>query len=164
MNETKDGRGAEGPPAGDRTRNRAGARFSAPVTEAAAQARSVGRPSVVEPFRLQLGALLEAHPKMKTAEVLHRMRQAGYSGGKSVLYEMVRSLRNRDLPLLATFSEFPGILSRHDFGAVAIHYSTGRKERIRFFVSRLGFSRYLDVRLIGDHGIESLVRALLAGF
>jgi hypothetical protein len=77
---------------------------------------------------------------------------------------MVRSLRSHDLPPLATFADFPGILSQHDFGAVAIHYTTGKKERIRFFVSRLEFSRYLDVRLIGDHAIESLVRALLAGF
>ena len=119
---------------------------------------------MVEPYRFQLGALLEADPRMKTVEVLHRMRQAGYSGGKSVLYEMVRSLRNRDLAPLATFADLPGIVSQHDFGAVAIHYTTGKKERIRFFVSRLEFSRYLDVRLIGDHGIESLVRALLAGF
>src|SRR5712691_10907838 len=127
MNESKDDRKAGGTLASDLSRNRTGTRPDRPVSEAAGQARSVGRPSVVEPFRVQLGALLEAHPRMKTAEVLHRMRQAGYSGGKSVLYEMVRSLRNRDLAPLATFADLPGIVSQHDFGAVAIHYTTGKK-------------------------------------
>ena len=119
---------------------------------------------MVEPYRFQLGALLEADPRMKTVEVLHRMRQAGYTGGKSVLYEMVRSLRSRDVPPLSAFEDLPGVLSHHDFGTVVVAYTTGGRERIRFFASRLKYSRYLDVRITGYDGIEALVRSLLAGF
>jgi transposase len=126
--------------------------------------RGVGRPSVVEPFRLQLAALLEVEPRTRTVEILHRMRQAGYAGGKSVLYEMVRLLRPRDLPALSAFEGLPGVLSQHDFGAVVITYPTGRRERVHYFVSRLRYSRYLDVRLVRNDGIEPLIRSLLAGF
>ncbi len=126
--------------------------------------RGIGRPSVVESFRPQLGALLQADPRMKTIEILQRMRQAGYAGGKSALYEMVRSLRTRNVSPLGALENLPGVLSQHDFGAVVITYPAGRRERIRFFASRLKYSRYLDVRLIRDDGIEALIRSLLAGF
>src|SRR5262245_13029066 len=144
--------------------DRSEAPIDAPQEKAVAHGRGVGRPSVVAPFRLLLGSILQADPHIKSAEILQRMRQAGYTGGKSVLYDTVRSIRSRDLPPLATFESLPGVLSQHDFGAVAIAYTTGRRERIRFFASRLKYSRYLDVRLMSDDGIESLIRSLLAGF
>src|SRR5262245_35227191 len=142
----------------------AGALSDAPQEVAAEQGRGVGRPSVVAPFRLLLGMLLQGDPRMKSVEILQRMREAGYTGGKSVLYEAVRSIRSSDVPPLATFETLPGVLSQHDFGAVAVTYTTGRRERIRFFASRLKYSRYLDVRLMKDGGIESLIRSLLAAF
>jgi transposase len=129
-----------------------------------ARQRGVGRPSVVEPLRAQLAALLEAEPRLKTVEVLHRMRQQGYAGGKSVLYEMVRALRPRDVPLLVRFEGLPGEFSQHDFGEVHVRYLSGGGELIHFFASRLKYSRWVDVRLVQDERVESLIRSLLAGF
>jgi hypothetical protein len=84
------------------------------------QQRQIGHPSVVEPFGAPLAALLEAEPRLKTVEVLHRMRQQGYSGGKSVLYERVRALRPREVSPLVRFEGLPGEFSQHDFGAASM--------------------------------------------
>jgi transposase len=131
---------------------------------ASVRQQGVGRPSVVEAFRSRITTLLEADPSLKTADVLRRMRRAGYGGGKSALYEMVRVLRPHGVSPLSHLTHLPGLFSQHDFGEVRVRYLTGRGERIHFFVSRLKYSRWIDVRLMEDRRIESLVRSLLGGF
>ena len=103
-------------------------------------------------------------PDLPTLEVLHRARQAGYAGGKSALYELVRELRpTRTMPMVR-FEGLPGEFSQHDFGVVDVRYVSGSEERITFFASRLKYSRWAAVRITADQRVESLVRALLASF
>ena len=129
-----------------------------------ARARSVGRPSVAEPFRERVAAVLAAEPALPTMEILHRLRGQGYAGGKSALYELVCELRPRLSTPLVRFEGVAGEFSQHDFGQVEVRYLDGTHERIHFFVSRLKYSRWVDVRVVEDEGVESLVRSLLAGF
>ena len=55
--------------------------------------RGVGRPSTVAAFAPQISQWLHAEPPISGAEVRRRARLAGYRGGKSALYELVRRLR-----------------------------------------------------------------------
>src|SRR5205814_503666 len=126
--------------------------------------RGVGRPSVVEPWRARLVAVLAAEPALPTMEILHRLRGLGYAGGKSALYELVCELRPRLTTPLVRFEGVAGEFSQHDFGQVEVRYLDGTHERIHFFVSRLKYSRWVDVRLVGNEGVEPLVRSLLGGF
>ena len=129
-----------------------------------AEASLVGRPSVVERFREPLVALLATEPALPTVEILHRMRQAGYTGGKTALYELVRSLRPKDTAPLVRFEGLPGEFSQHDFGEVQVRYLDGSTEKIHFFASRLKYSRWMDVRIVPDQKVEALVRSLILGF
>lgn len=135
-----------------------------PSDVASARERGVGRPSIVDPFHAQLVAVLEAEPKLATVEILHRLRGQGYRGAKTALYEAVRRLRPRSVVPLVRFEGVPGEFSQHDFGQVDIRYLNGTQERIRFFASRLKYSRWIDVSLVNDERVESLVRSLLGGF
>jgi transposase len=126
--------------------------------------RGVGRPSVVEPFRDRLAAVLAAEPRLPTMEILHRLRGQGYAGGKSALYELVCELRPRLTTPLVRFEGVAGEFSQHDFGQVEVRYLDGTRERVHFFVSRLKYSRWVDVRVVENEGVESLVRSLLSGF
>jgi transposase len=129
-----------------------------------AKARGVGRPSVVEEHREWIVDVLAGEPKLKTIEILHRLRGLGYDGAKTALYEAVRGLRPRPVTPLVRFEGLPGEFSQHDFGQVDVRYLDGSEERIHFFASRLKYSRWVDVRLVEDERIEALVRSLLAGF
>ena len=55
--------------------------------------RSAGRPSTVAPYEPLVAQWLREHPDLSGVEVLRRVRLAGYRGGKSALYELVRRLR-----------------------------------------------------------------------
>jgi hypothetical protein len=73
------------------------------------QPRGVGRPSTVAPFAPQIEAWLRESPAMSGAEVLRRVREVGYRGGKSALYELVRRLR---IPVTASLTVVPPTGSR----------------------------------------------------
>jgi transposase len=48
--------------------------------------RQVGRPSKADAFRDLLVQALTEEPALRSVELLHRARQAGYTGGKSAVY------------------------------------------------------------------------------
>ena len=127
--------------------------------------RGVGRPSKVAAFRSLVAELLEAEPTLRSIEVLHRLRCAGYDGGKSAAYDLVKRLRPKaQAPPMVRFEGLAGEFSQHDFGSVRVTYADGSKETVHFFVSRLKYSRGSDVRVVPDEKVEALVRALLAAF
>ncbi len=131
------------------------------------RSRGVGRPSLVEEVRAAVADLLAAEPALPAVEVLHRARVLGYQGKKSALYALVASLRpeaSRPTAPLVRFEGVAGEFSQHDFGQVRVTYADGTIEKVSFFVSRLKYSRWSDVRVVPDEKVEALVRALLAGF
>src|SRR5205809_8034257 len=59
--------------------------------------RRIGRPSIVENFRKLVVEILEEKADLPSVEVLRRVREAGYTGGKSALYALVASLRPKEV-------------------------------------------------------------------
>ena len=55
--------------------------------------RGAGRPSTVAPYAPEVAQWLREDPDLPGVEILQRVRVAGYCGGKSALYELVRRLR-----------------------------------------------------------------------
>jgi transposase len=131
------------------------------VDDAAARAqRQIGRPSTVQNFGKQVLAILEETPELPSREILRRVREMGYQGGKSALYDLVASLRPKPAKPLVRFEGLPGEFSQHDFGQVAVEFLNGVRRRIHFFASRLKYSRFVRVSLVQDEKVESLVRTL----
>jgi transposase len=119
--------------------------------------REVGRPSTAEAYRdLFVQALTDA-PRVRTVELLHRARQAGYTGGKSAIYALAQTLRVHVVTPLVRFEGLPGEFSQHDFGEVRVRYQDGTEEIVHFFASRLKYSRWAAVTLVADEQVESLV-------
>ena len=122
--------------------------------------RRIGRPSQVENFRKLVAEILAEKAALPSVEVLRRVRQAGYAGGKSALYGLVASLRPKEVKPLVRFEGLPGEFSQHDFGQVEVEFRDGTVRRIRFFASRLKYSRWVRVSLVKDETVETLVRSL----
>src|SRR5439155_25892884 len=70
--------------------------------------RRIGRPSIVEDFRKSVVKILEEKPDLPSLEILRRVREAGYQGGKAALYALVASVRPKEIKLLIRFE---GLLS-----------------------------------------------------
>lgn len=138
-----------------------------PVTtsddRAVVRAHRVGRPSTAAAVEPRLVEWLGEDARLPGIELLRRAREAGYPGGKSALYELIRRLRPVPAGPVVRFEGVPGEFSQHDFGHVDVRYASGRVEPIHFFASRLKWSRVAHVILVPDERVETLVRSLLAG-
>lgn len=126
--------------------------------------RRIGRPSIAEPFRAFVKELVEKEPDLLSVEILRRAKLQGYSGGKSAMYELTQELRPRDMRIGMRFEGLAGEFSQHDFGEVRIRFLNGREEVIHFFASRLKWSRWAVVTLVGDESAETLIRTLAEHF
>ncbi len=94
-----------------------------------------------------------------------RLRANGYQGGKSAVYELVRRIRPKQTPVpIVRFEGLPGEFSQHDFGQRRVRFTDGRIQRIRFFASRLKYSRFVDVQIVDNEQQETVVRCLLRAF
>jgi transposase len=122
--------------------------------------RRIGRPSTVTNFQRLIVAILQETPDLASLEILRRVREAGYQGGKTVLYGLVASLRPKLIKPLVRFEGLPGEFSQHDFGEVVVQFLDGRRQRMHFFASRLKYSRVMRVSLVKDQTVETLVRTL----
>jgi transposase len=122
--------------------------------------RQIGRPSTVQNFRKQVVGILDESSDLPSLEILRRVREAGYQGGKTALYDLVASLRPKPARPLVRFEGLPGEFSQHDFGEVDVQFVNGTRQRIHFFASRLKYSRWVRVSLVQDEKVETLVRTL----
>ncbi len=130
-------------------------------TEAERSKRRIGRPSKAEPFRDFLAGELVGQPDVLAVELLRRAKNRGYGGAKSALYELVRELRPERPRPVVRFEGVAAEFSQHDFGQVDVRYLDERIERVHFFASRLKYSRWVQVSVVRDERVESLVRALV---
>jgi transposase len=108
--------------------------------------------------------VLAEDPDLLSLEVLRRARLDGYQGGKSALYALVASLRPRLARPMVRFEGLPGEFAQHDFGHVDVRFMGGTTKRIHFFASRLKYSRWVEVAIVQDERVETLVRRLVDHF
>ena len=132
--------------------------------DARASART-GRPSKVARHTEQVTAWLTAEPGLASGAVLERLRDEGYEGGKSAVYELVRKLRPPKAPDgVARFEAVPGEFCQHDFGQCVVRYEDGTTERVHFFASRLKYSRMARVLLVDDERTETVCHGVVDAY
>jgi hypothetical protein len=96
------------------------------VDDAAERAqRQVGRPSTVANFRKAILEILQHTPDLASLEILRRVRETGYAGGKTALYALGASLRPKSAKPLVRFEGLPGEFSQHDFGQIEVQFVDG---------------------------------------
>ncbi len=134
-------------------------------TAALVRTRGVGRPSIAAAWTVTIGRWLDEDRGLPSGEIVRRLHQDhGYRGGKSAVYELIRRLRPVSVAPLVRFEGVPGEFSQHDFGVVSVRLTTGAAERVRFFASRLKWSRFVHVSVVPDEREEAVVRGLLQAF
>ena len=133
--------------------------------EDVALSRGVGRPGVATPYEAVAREILDEQRDLPTVEILHRLRERGYEGGKSAVYELVHGMRGpAPVPVMVRFDGVVGEFAQFDFGEVQIRYLSGDVQRIHFAAYRLKYSRWVYVEIVPNQKVEALARALLRAF
>ena len=107
--------------------------------------RKIGqRKSKLDPFKGTIVRLLAQHP-YTAAQLLHRLKEAGYTGGYSILKGFVQHVRPTPAPAFLTLHFAPGQSAQVDWGSAGFLSVGSTRRQLSFFVLVLCYSRKLYV-------------------
>ena len=76
---------------------------------------SGARPSKLDPYKAYIRRLLEHHP-YSAAQILNRLREAGYVGGATIVKDYLQRVRPVRAPAFLTLHFAPGECAQVDWG------------------------------------------------
>ena len=118
------------------------------------------RPSLLDPYQQAIQTWIAETPELKSSQILERLRERGYSGGISIVRELVRRLRPQPDPkAYLTMDYLPGevlLIDWADFGFAL----PGVPRRVSAFVAVLGHSRYLYLEFTLSQAMGAFLRAM----
>ena len=111
------------------------------------------RPSKLDPYKAYIRRLLEHHP-YSAAQILNRLREAGYVGGATIVKDYLQQVRPVRAPAFLTLHFAPGECAQVDWG----HYGSvpvgNTRRRLSFFVMVLCYSRLMYVEFTVSQTME----------
>jgi hypothetical protein len=114
--------------------------------------RQIDCPSKAEAYRQVIVEALSDDSALRSVELLHPARLAGYTGGNSALHALAQTLRTRVVTPLVRFEGLPGEFSQHDFSEALVQlsgrdrrYSASVRDQADPCLSPTGFSRVSSV-------------------
>ena len=117
------------------------------------QRRAGKRPSKLDPFKGQIVAMLEGHP-FTAQQIFQEIKTRGYSGGYSILKELVALLRPARKPAYLTLEFAPGQCAQVDWGSFGWVNVGSTRRRLSFFIMVLCYSRLLYVEFTLGQAME----------
>jgi transposase len=102
------------------------------------------RKSKLDPFKGAIARLLAQHP-YTAVQLLHRLKEAGYDGGYSILKDYVHHIRPSPAPAFLTLRFAPGQAAQVDWGSAGFLPVGNTRRRLSFFVMVLCYSRRMYV-------------------
>jgi transposase len=105
------------------------------------------KPSILDPFMPEIEKLLAAYPDITGQRMFESLREAGYTGGITILRERLAKLRShpKKEPVIR-FETEPGEQGQMDWSPYTINFRQGGRTDVQCFSYMLGYSRrhYID--------------------
>ena len=121
--------------------------------------RAASRISLLDPYKEQIKEMLVKDPTMASTTILHRLRDAGYMGGLSILKGFVRTTKMKSHKVREAFLrlEFaPGECAQVDWGEFGDPFGDGIK--IHCFVMVMCYSRMMYLEFTRSERFEDFIR------
>jgi len=115
--------------------------------------QAAARPSKLDPYKKQIVRWLESHPYTAT-QIFLRLREAGYTGGITIVKDYVHQIRPPRTPAFLTLSFAPGECAQVDWGQFGSVCVGNTRRRLSFFVMVLCYSRMLYVEFTVSETME----------
>jgi transposase len=118
--------------------------------------QSVKRTSKLDAYRQDVSRLLHTHP-FTSRQIFDRLKESGYTGGYSILKELVRLIRPPKQEAFLTLSFAPGECAQVDWGCAGRIPVGNTYRRLSFFVMVLCYSRRLYVEFTLTERLEQFL-------
>lgn len=115
--------------------------------------KSVARSSKLDPFKLDIQRMLEAHP-YSAAQIFQRIGQMGFEGGYTIVKQYVGKIRPPKLRAFLKLTFAPGECAQADWGSHGTVNVGNTRGRLSFFVMVLCYSRMMYVEFTVSQTME----------
>ncbi len=124
------------------------------------------RPSKLDPYKEQIGEILEKYPDITGQRIYELIRDKGFDGEITILrYYLKRIGRVVSKTPLTMVETDPGQRANHDWSDYNITFTlTGEPRKVTFFSYILSHSRRQYMNLTDDKTQDTLLRELIAAF
>jgi transposase len=99
--------------------------------------------SKLDAFKQQIQSILQQKPQITTTLILEKIRNHGFSGGKSIVYEYVAQLRNQQKEAFIPLQTLPGEQAQVDWAHCGTSCCGQHNRKLYVFCMTLSYSRYL---------------------
>jgi transposase len=114
---------------------------------------TVKKPSKLNPYKNRILNILSRNPDLTKKRIYETIRDEGYPGGKTIVYDFIASLPGQNDAIIR-FEGLAGEYLQFDFGTISNPSLTNQSlNRLFFFAARLKYSRTLYVE-------SAVIRAL----
>jgi transposase len=117
------------------------------------QRKSSRRVSKLDPFKVRIVRMLEAHP-YTAVQIFQRLREDGFDGGYTIVKEYVRKVRPPKIKAFLKLSFAPGECAQVDWGSYGSVTVGEARRRLSFFVMVLCYSRMMYVEFTVSQTME----------
>jgi len=121
---------------------------------------SAPKPSMLDPYKNQITVWLEEAP-YSAVRILEKLREQGFTGGRSIVREYVRS-KKEQLNEKATvrFETMPGLQGQMDWAFFEDHTvnENGSQKKLYCFLLVLGYSRTRYIEFVTDMTTNTMIR------
>lgn len=120
--------------------------------------KKVKRTSKLDDFGPEIKKLLEKYPDITGLRIYEELKAAGYSGGISILRELLKTLRAPQREPIIRFETEPGRQGQMDWSPYTLKFTRTGKAQVQCFSYVLGFSRRQYIDFTVRHDFYSLIR------
>jgi transposase len=120
--------------------------------------KKLKRTSKLDDFEAEIKKLLEKYPDITGLRIYEELKEAGYSGGISILRERLKILRAPRIEPVIRFETEKGRQGQMDWSPYTIPFIRIGKTQVQCFSYVLGFSRRQYIDFTMRHDFYSLIR------
>jgi transposase len=117
------------------------------------------RPSKLDPYKADIGYLLEQYPGLSGRRVFEELVKLGYAGGETILKDYLRLIRPAKKEVFLRIETLPGEQAQVDWGNCGTINVDGCKRRLSVFVMVLSYSRMIYLEFTLSQGLDAFLEA-----
>lgn len=117
------------------------------------------RPSKLDPYKADIGYLLEQYPGLSGRRVFEELVKLGYTGGETILKDYLRRIRPAKKEVFFRIETLPGEQAQVDWGNCGTINVDGCKRRLSVFVMVLSYSRMIYLEFTLSQGLDAFLEA-----